>query len=100
MPYLGKLKKNTTVAIEITNSSADVCATTTLLINGRDRITDASPNSVAAGAMATISASISDRIDRVLLLVSPPPGGRAVVRVNQGTAINVDADAQLTFDTE
>lgn len=100
MPFVGMLKLNSTANVVVQNNSVDKVATTTLKINRRDRITDAEPNTVLAGASNNFSIAIGDRIDRVIIMVSPPVGGRATVTVNALSSINCDADTHLVFDTE
>jgi hypothetical protein len=44
--------------------------------------------------------TVGDRIERVIVLVAPPPDGLATVSVNGAAPINIDGDSQVTYDTE
>jgi hypothetical protein len=103
--YLGALKRNTTAHMEFTNQNLDKLAVTVLLINRREDISRAVPYTIPAAidgndGIETIPVTIGERIDRVILLVDQPGGGRCVLRIDSGPAINMEGDARITFDTE
>jgi hypothetical protein len=103
--YLGARKQNTTAQMTFTNQSLDKLAVTVLLINRRDDISRALAYTIPApgdgsDGIETIPVTIGRRIDRVIVLVDPPGGGRSVLRIDGGAAINLEGDARLTFDTE
>lgn len=97
--YIGVLKQGSTAMIEITSSSADRVALTVLKIS-RDRVSVAETSSVAAGQLQTVATTIGSRDVRVIMLVEPPPGGRASIKVNALSPIQADEDVSLTFDCE
>ena len=103
--YLRALKQNTTAEMEFTNQNVDKLAVTILLINRRDDISQALTYTIPApvdgnDGIEAIPVTIGDKIDRVILLVDQPGGGRSVLRIDGGAAINLEGDARLTFDTE
>jgi hypothetical protein len=103
--YLGALKRDTTAQMTFTNQSLDRLAVTVLLINRRDDISQALPYTIPAPGdgdegIETIPVTIGHKIDRVVVLVDPPEGGKSVLRIDGGAAINLEGDARLTFDTE
>jgi hypothetical protein len=101
MPYIGLLKQGATMNVSITSAATDRVAVTILKVNRQDKISEAEPSSVmTAGVAQNIATTIGARIDRVLVMIAPPAGGSASVRVDQFPPVNVDGDTQLVFDCE
>src|SRR5437762_2677015 len=101
MPFKGVLKQGSGYMIEINSQSTDAIGVTILKINKRDKIASADPSTVAAGATTQTNDTLGSGIDRLLITISPPVGGRATVRVVQGVASYLDditGDTQFVYD--
>lgn len=101
MPFKGVLKQQMAYTIEVASASAEKTAVTVLKVNRRDKIASADPSTIAAAATTQIQDNVGGNIDRIVIMVAPPEGGQATVRVVQGADQFIQicmGDTQLVFD--
>src|SRR5262245_20597929 len=108
-PYRGVLTQGAAFTIEVSNNinNTDKCAFTVLKISQRNRITDAIPVTVDLNTTGTLTDTAASSIDRVLIILDPPPAGPngppiVNVRVSQNnTVVSNDVyngDVEIAYD--
>ncbi len=101
MPFKGELKKQVQFTIEVAGDPTGKTAITVVKINRRERVANADPTTVDIGAAQTITEKLGLGIDRVMIYVNPPAGGKCNVTIAQGAANFADqceGDTTLVFD--
>jgi len=109
MPFRGTLKQGSAFTIDVTNNAnnTDKCAYTVFKINKTDRVSDANPVTVDLNATGSVTDTPSGSINRVMIILNPPPAGPngapiVNVRVSQNNAIVANdtygTDVEIVFD--
>lgn len=104
MPYKGTLAHGTPVTVEVIagTSNAGSTALTVTKVVRQDRFTEVDANSAAPGASVSMSYPINSAAQRLIIMVHPPVGGTALVKVTQGATTRfedpVQGDIEFVYD--
>jgi hypothetical protein len=101
MPFKGEIKRQTSFTIDVAGDATGPTAITVVKINRREKVSNADPTTIAMAASQTITEKLGPGIDRLMIYVNPPAGGRCNVRILQDAMQFTDTcegDTILIFD--
>lgn len=104
MPFKGTLTQGTSVTVEVIagSSNAGATALTVTKVVRQDRFTEVDANSAAPGASVSMTYAINNTAQRMIIMVHPPVGGTALVKVTQGATTRfedpIQGDIEFVYD--